>query len=228
MPYRVGLYLGLLFTLSLTTCDRRTPPTPAATPVPSTQTATSAPAPRTGTTAISVQASTRPAAWAVPIVETLGLPNLYQVTATLYRGAQPAPQGFAELKKMGIKTVVNLRAHHTDANACAAAGLDYVAIPCDTWAVNPGQIREFLKVAGDPARQPVFIHCQHGADRTGTMIALYRIVAQNWTKEQAIEEMTSGGYGFHPLWQNLIDLIRQMDVQALRQTGDMTPSPATR
>ena len=75
---------------------------------------------------------------------------------------------------------------------------------------------EFLKVATDPKRQPVFVHCQHGADRTGTMCAIYRLVEQGWSKDEAIREITDGGYGFHSVWQNLIKYLRNLDVKAIK------------
>ena len=41
----------------------------------------------------------------------------------------------------------------------------------------------------DPAKRPVFVHCKHGADRTGTMVAFYRILFEGWSKDEAIREM---------------------------------------
>jgi protein tyrosine/serine phosphatase len=74
----------------------------------------------------------------------------------------------------------------------------------------------FLRLAGDPARRPVFVHCKHGADRTGMMVAFYRIVRQGWTKKQAIREMVHGGFGFHSIWDHLIGFVRDADIDKLR------------
>ena len=63
---------------------------------------------------------------------------------------------------------------------------------------------------------PVFVHCLHGADRTGTMCAAYRVVVDGWTKQQAIDEMTKGGYGFHPVWANLPKFIENLDVEKIK------------
>nr|HNI57084.1 protein-tyrosine-phosphatase [Elusimicrobiota bacterium] len=60
------------------------------------------------------------------------------------------------------------------------------------------------------------VHCQHGSDRTGTMVAIYRIAVQGWSKESALDEMVNGGYGFHPLWKNLRRYIRNLDVAAVK------------
>ena len=71
-----------------------------------------------------------------------------------------------------------------------------------------------------PKRAPVLVHCQHGADRTGTMIAVYRIAVQGWSKAKAIREMTGGGFGFHPIWSNLPTWIQQLDIDLIkRQAG---------
>jgi hypothetical protein len=63
----------------------------------------------------------------------------------------------------------------------------------------------------------VLVHCHHGADRTGTMCALYRIAIQGWTKEDAIQEMVQGGYGFHEMWINLPDWIDKLDIESMKK-----------
>ena len=155
----------------------------------------------------------RPSSWAVPL-EKPGLPNLHRVTDSLYRGAQPPVEGFVELKAMGIKTVLNLRSFHTD--DLGNSGLRYFKIPENTWHPEEEDVVEFLKIVSDTNNLPIFVHCKHGSDRTGTMFAIYRIVIQGWTKEEAIREMTGGGYGFHEVWENLIGFIQALDVDAVR------------
>jgi len=164
----------------------------------------------------------RPAEWAQP-VSMPGLPNLHKVSDSLYRGAQPEPEGFANLKAMGIKTVVNLRSMHSDKDEMEEGGmtgkLDYVHIKINTFRPKEEHVIRFLKVMADPERHPVFVHCKHGADRTGTMAAFYRIVFQGWSKQQALEEMTKGGYGFHSVWKNLLELIRKSDIEKLKKAA---------
>ena len=172
--------------------------------------------PQESTPAVEPENADRPARWAVPIEGKPGLPNLNKITDRLYRGAQPKDEGFAQLKAMGVKTVINLRTFHSDRKECEKAGLDYVHIACQAWEGEDDEVVDFLKVVTDPARQPVFFHCQHGADRTGTMCAVYRIVVQDWKKEDAIKEMTDGGYDFHPIWQNLIEYLQELDVEAIK------------
>jgi len=157
----------------------------------------------------------RPAAWAEKL-DRPGLPNLHKVDDGLYRGAQPEPEGIRELEKLGIKTIINLRTFHSDEEILGESPLDAISIPVATWNLTEEQIVQFLQIAADPKRRPVFVHCQHGADRTGTMCAAYRIVVQNWTKPQAIEEMTDGGFGYHAIWKNLVSIIENMDVEKIR------------
>jgi protein tyrosine/serine phosphatase len=157
----------------------------------------------------------RPASWAVPITKP-GLPNLHRITENLYRGAQPTREGFLELEKMGIKTVINLRAFHSDVNQLQGTSLQYENISFKTWHPEDEDVVRFLQIISDKSRQPFFIHCQHGADRTGMMSAVYRIVMQNWSKEEAITEMTQGEYGFHPIWGNIISYIRSLNIEAIK------------
>ena len=78
------------------------------------------------------------------------------------------------------------------------------------------EILHFLKLANNPERLPILIHCKHGADRTGLFCAVYRVAFQGWSKEAAIREMTTGGYGFHSIWQNLPTYLRNLDIEALK------------
>jgi len=161
-------------------------------------------------------AAPRPAAWAQPIRRE-GLPNLHRISDTLYRGAQPSEAGFAQLKALGIRTVVSLRAFHGEEEAVTRAGLSYTSIPMKTWHPETEDIVRFLRIVGDTNKTPVFVHCQHGADRTGTMCALYRVFTCGWDKAAAIKEMTEGGYGFHPVWKNLIEFVQDLDADAIRR-----------
>jgi protein tyrosine phosphatase (PTP) superfamily phosphohydrolase (DUF442 family) len=157
----------------------------------------------------------RPQAWAAKM-DRPGLPNLHKVNDGLYRGAQPTPEGIKELEKLGIKTIVGLRSNHSDKEILGNANLVFEHIPIQTWHMKEEDVVRFLQIASDKNRQPVFVHCQHGADRTGTMCAAYRMAVDGWTKQQAIAEMTQGGFGFHSIWTNLIKFIDGLDVEKVR------------
>jgi protein tyrosine/serine phosphatase len=174
-------------------------------------------------------AAERPAEWAQPIAGPDSLPNLHKVSDALYRGAQPDQEGFAELKALGIRTVVNLRTFRGEGRAVQDAGLEYVKIPMQAWRTEDEDFDEFLRVVSDPRRQPVFVHCRHGADRVGLSVAIYRVALQGWSKEAALEEMTRGGFGFHERYDNLIEYLRELDVEAMkRRAGLIEPQPAER
>ena len=163
---------------------------------------------------------TRPASWAPPIA-LAGAPNLHKVSDNLFRSAQPSAEGMVNLKAMGIKTVVSLRAFHSDRDELGNTGLGYEHIYVKTWHPEREDVVRFLKVATDPARGPVLVHCQHGADRTGTMVAIYRVAVQGWSKAEAAREMTEGGYGFHEVWVNLIPWLEKLDIDAIRKEAGL-------
>ncbi len=163
----------------------------------------------------AAQAAARPDKWAQPL-EMPGVPNLHKVSDQLYRSAQPTAAGLRNLKNLGIKTIVNLRSFHSDRDEIGDTGLAYEHIYVKAWHPEEEDIVRFLQIVTDPQRTPVLVHCQHGADRTGTMVALYRIVVQGWTREEALREMLDGGFGFHGIWENLIKWINRVNIEAIK------------
>jgi protein tyrosine phosphatase (PTP) superfamily phosphohydrolase (DUF442 family) len=199
----------LLLSVMLAGAAAETQPTFGAAP-----SAAPRPAPEAG-----VASSKRPAHWARPL-EVAGLPNLHRVSKDVYRCAQPIGQGMQNLGALGIKTVVNLRSSHSDAALLDGVAVRYEPIPMKAWHPEDDEIVRFLRIVGDPQRVPVLVHCQHGADRTGTMCAVYRIAVQGWSKEEALREMKEGGFGFHGIWQNLVRYINSLDIERIkRQAG---------
>ena len=158
----------------------------------------------------------RPASWAKPI-ELAGVPNLHKVSDNLYRSAQPTAQGMKNLKKMGIETVVNLRSFHSDRDEIGDTNLGYEHIYMKAYHLERKEAVRFLQIVTNEKRTPVLVHCQHGADRTGTMCALYRIAVQGRTKKEAVREMTKGGFNFHTVFDNLPKWIEEIDVESLRK-----------
>jgi protein tyrosine/serine phosphatase len=173
--------------------------------------------------AIPLKAEDRPAKWAAPSPAE-GLPNLHKVSDTLYRSAQPTEAGMLSARKLGVRTVVSLRSFHSDRDEIGKSGLGDERLSMKTWHPEEEDIVKFLKIATDPEKAPVLVHCQHGSDRTGTLCTIYRIVVQGWTKEEAVGEMTEGEFGFHEIWKNLPPWIMELDVESLRkQAGIAKP-----
>lgn len=158
-------------------------------------------------------------------LEVPGLPNLHKVSEDIYRGAQPSVNGIRKLKKLGVKTIVNLRSFHSDRDEIGDTGLAYEHIYMKTWHPEDKEVVRFLQIVTDPNRTPVFVHCKRGADRTGTMCAIYRVAVEGWSKREAIEEMTKGGFGFYSGWQNLINYLLKLDVDEMkRRAGFKAPA----
>ena len=128
-----------------------------------------------------------------------GIKNFARVTDMLYRGAQPSPGGFRELHHMGFGIVVNFRNEaketSTEKGEVESLGMKYVGIP---WSGrdNPSdaQIVQFLDLVRDNPKTKIFVHCQRGADRTGTMVAAYRVAVQHQSVKDAVSEMHSYHY----------------------------------
>jgi protein tyrosine/serine phosphatase len=157
----------------------------------------------------------KPLGWARPIAKE-GLPNFYKVSPDLYRGAQPSTEGIRQLKEMGIKTIINLRSFHSDKDEIGDVAIRYEYIPMKTWHPTEKEVVEFLKIVTDKEKTPVFVHCHYGADRTGLMCAIYRVVVCGWSKEAAADEMVNGGFGFHPIWKNLRGYLMNLDVEKVK------------
>lgn len=167
-------------------------------------------------------AAGRPEGWAVRL-ERPGLPNLHQVSPTLYRGAQPKEGGIPQLQEMGIKTVVSLRVFHDDSDLLEGTSLIPEVIPFRTWHPEDEDVVRFLRIVTDPAKTPVFVHCRRGIDRTGTMVAIYRIAVEGWSREEAIREMTQGGFGYDEKFPNLVRYLQKVNIAAIRRKAGLSP-----
>jgi len=147
-----------------------------------------------------------------------GVPNFAQVTETLYRGGQPSAAGFRALQLLGIQIVVNFRNEKDPTTAeqrqVEALGMRYISVPWSAFH-NPTsqQITEFLELAEANPDKKIFVHCHHGADRTGVMVAAFRMALQNWTPQQALQEMRAFHFHsllFHHLKSYVEDFPRQL------------------
>ena len=139
------------------------------------------------------------------------LPHFFRVDQGLYRGGQPTPEGFRQLAQRGIRTVIDLRVEpkthrKQEQQLVESLGMRWVSLPMRWyWRPSDAQVIKFLQVALDPSQQPVFVHCRKGRNRTGTLVAVYRIVAQSWSPERAYAEARNLGLSrWNPLTRHII------------------------
>jgi protein tyrosine phosphatase (PTP) superfamily phosphohydrolase (DUF442 family) len=137
------------------------------------------------------------------IVAVPGIPNFHQVNDHVFRGGQPAAEAWPSLARLGVKSVIDLRRedeHSTaaEAQAVAAAGMNYFNVPMKG-VVAPAneQIARVLELLN--SQDLVFVHCKRGADRTGAVIACYRIAHDGWERKQALNEAKSLGMAWDQL-----------------------------
>ena len=143
--------------------------------------------------------------------------NMYKINDVLYRSEQPSKKGFKEVEGLGIGTVLNLRRLKDNSKKAKGINLEQKHIPIKTKELNYQEIIDALKII-KKAKEPVLVHCWHGSDRTGTVVAAYRIIIENWTKEKAITEFTNATFGYHKkMYPNLLELLKNMDVDFIRK-----------
>lgn len=145
-----------------------------------------------------------------------GLHNVGRVAPGIYRGAQPERDGYATLKQLGIRTVIDLRTTESEKAQVEAAGIQAIAVPIE---MTRNGLREkvdrVVALMADPANQPVYVHCRHGQDRTGIVVAAYRMTVDGWGLKDAETEMQS--FGFNDVWVNFKKFIRAYRPQQLSQ-----------
>lgn len=142
---------------------------------------------------------------------TAPVSNFAWITPGVARGGQPDAAGMRFLRERGFRTVVNFRSYHSDRDLAKDVGLESIEIPvqADVFGSEPPteeQLKTFFAAVLDPAKQPVFFHCAHGKDRTGTLAAVYRMEVDGWTSDEAIEEMNF--FGYHAIYQDLIGFVK--------------------
>jgi len=138
------------------------------------------------------------AGWTSAAADLPGIPNFHQVDDHVYRGAQPSARDFQSLAHLGVKTVLDLRdgqGHvRGEEKLVKGAGMRYVSLPMNGLdAPTELQMAHALEVLLDSGNGPIFVHCRRGADRTGTVVACYRIAHDRWPNQKALDEARSFG-----------------------------------
>lgn len=154
----------------------------------------------------------------------LPIKNFRKVNDWLYRGGQPSINSLSYLKHLNIKTVISLRWQKIhvvqEQTAVTELGMKFVNIAINYWTMpSQNNIDEFLKIIDEIQYRPIFVHCLHGADRTGFLIAIFRIMRSGWTFNEAYKEMMDCGYHRFRIWHyrwRLWQLARQVSIENQR------------
>jgi protein tyrosine/serine phosphatase len=139
-----------------------------------------------------------------PVQASADLYNFDQVHPFLWRGGAPSAQGLLKLKELGVKTIIDFRLSQrfveAEAQGASRMGIRFVSLPTKFFP-SPETIKTFFALAdeakADPAKAPLFVHCSHGSDRTGFIIALWRVNRDGWSCAQATIEMLRHGFLVH-------------------------------
>jgi tyrosine-protein phosphatase SIW14 len=164
--------------------------------------------------------------WAKPIYSKInGVLNVHRVSENIYRSGQPNQVGFRSLKEhFRIGTVISLRNFHSDRPLGRGLSLTLLRYPITpTGPETDRVIKALAAIRSSQSKSPaeiVLVHCLHGSDRTGLIIALYRILYENWCREEAIQEMQSEPFGFNANWTRIPSYIREIDIESMRRQID--------
>ena len=158
----------------------------------------------------------RPVSWATPVIGTT-LENCFRVSDEFYRCEQPREGDIADLNSLGVRSILNLRRYHSNDKALGKAGFTMLTERLEADDLTVDDLVDALRQIRE-APKPVMVHCWHGSDRTGSVVAAYRIVFQNWTTAEALDELRHGGFGYHERWfPNIIELFETLDAGELRR-----------
>jgi len=139
------------------------------------------------------------------------IPNFHTVAPGIYRGAAPTQDGLTDLRAMGVKTIIDLRISpklvKVEKAEAKQLGFNWINLPMGSDPPTSKQVATFIQTLQLAPSQPVFVHCQHGADRTGCMIGIWRETEQGWPYAQTFVEMRK--YGFNKRWVKLSAAVQQ-------------------
>lgn len=153
------------------------------------------------------------------ITEQVSIKNLHKVDEGVYRSSQPNKDEFKQLEEVGIKEILNLRRLNSDNDKAEGSSLILHHIKMRAGGMNEKDLIAALQIIKN-RKGEILIHCHHGSDRTGAVVAMYKIIYQGWTKEEAINEMKDGGYGFHSIYRNIPKLINKINIEEFKKKLD--------
>ena len=154
----------------------------------------------------------------LPVEASLHPHNFHQVTPELYRSAQPSSQQMQTLRQEGIRTVLNLRQVFSDKPEARGTSLILYQVAMNPAVIRRDELIKALRIIHYSVK-PVLVHCWHGSDRTGLVVALYELAFYHATREEVLAELRTPGYGYHAtLYPGIVRYIETVNVDALRQS----------
>jgi len=155
--------------------------------------------------------------WAQPVDQAF---NLYRMQPDLYRSALPNAEQQGELQQLKIATVINFY-QRSDADWLSVPSIRQIHQPLHADRMDDADVLQALRsIRQAQVDGPVLIHCKHGQNRTGMIAAMYRIVYQGWSRQQAIDEMREGGFGGRERFEDAERYLQQVDLVRFRAALD--------
>ena len=128
-----------------------------------------------------------------------GISTFAQVETTIACGGSTKPEAIQEIRKMGFKSVINLRLAseegaqvEEEGAAVKAAGMNYVHLPFNAQSPDPKLIDNFIAAVTLPANQPAYVHCAAGG-RAASLWMVKRVLADGWDEARALTEANALG-----------------------------------
>ncbi len=150
--------------------------------------------------------------------QNMNVNNLWQVSDELYRSEQPNSENLPQIiDYLGVKTLINLRTVYKDNEIAHNQNITLIHLPLIAGELTQDELAKAVYTI-QKSPKPVLLHCRHGSDRTGAVIAAYRIAVQGWTPEKAADELAFGGYGYHYVaYPNIKKLILSIQPHVFKQ-----------
>ena len=163
---------------------------------------------------IPLSAQPRSEKWA-KAVNSDYVENFFRIDDEFFRSANLSSNAFKELELLGILEVINLRTYHSDISASKGTNIKLYRVKMDAHHIREKDVIEVLRIINE-RNGKILVHCKHGSDRTGLIVAMYRIIFQNWSKKDAIDELVNGGYGYHTVFSNIPKFIENADIARIK------------
>ena len=150
-------------------------------------------------------------------VDNRGVKNFHKVNEDLFRSGQPNARAMQQFEASAIRSILNLRNSFGDQHEIKRTGLIQIHLPMKAKKMNVTDVINALRAIKN-AEKPVLVHCYHGSDRTGCVVAAYRMVFESWSKEKAIAEFRQDEYGYNfKLFPNLLTLLQELDIEKVKK-----------